>query len=102
VSTGNAIHASELDVDTTTLMPRASGCVPPFRYPAFRHVPQLIRLSFRSDTDPTIEVVMPRHEVAVLEPDWGYRRIHDELATMGITMAPSSLWTILKRHAAAS
>lgn len=31
-------------------------------------------------------------------PDWGYRRIHGELATMGITLAPSSVWAILKRH----
>ena len=25
---------------------------------------------------------------------WGYRRIHGELATMGITLAPSSVWEI--------
>jgi hypothetical protein len=31
-------------------------------------------------------------------PGWGYRRIHGELATMGITIAPSSIWTTLKRH----
>ena len=31
-------------------------------------------------------------------PDWGYRRIRGELTTMGITIAPSSVWEILKRH----
>ena len=29
---------------------------------------------------------------------WGYRRIHGELATMGIRLAPSSVWAILRRH----
>src|ERR1017187_1060554 len=29
---------------------------------------------------------------------WGYRRIHGELATMGVRLAPSSVWTILRRH----
>jgi transposase len=31
-------------------------------------------------------------------PTWGYRRIHGELTTMGITIAPSSVWENLKRH----
>ncbi len=31
-------------------------------------------------------------------PTWGYRRIHGELATMGIAIAASSVWAILKRH----
>ncbi|MHB1930522.1 MAG: integrase core domain-containing protein [Acidimicrobiales bacterium] len=31
-------------------------------------------------------------------PAWGYRRIHGELATMGIVIAASSVWAILKRH----
>ena len=29
---------------------------------------------------------------------WGYRRIHGELAGLGITVAPSTVWEILKRH----
>ena len=29
---------------------------------------------------------------------WGYRRIHGELATMGVRLAPSSVWAILRRH----
>jgi putative transposase len=31
-------------------------------------------------------------------PTWGYRRIQGELAIMGIVIAPSSVWAILKRH----
>jgi putative transposase len=146
-----------------------------FLYRAFCRVLQLIRLVCRQDTDLAIEIVMLRHEVAVLRrqvhrpalqpadravlvalgrllprlrqarsfvqpatllrwhrdlvakrwtyehgrpgrpsipagttalilrlakenPAWGYRRIHGELATMGITIAPSSVWAILKRH----
>ena len=116
-----------------------------FLYRAFCRVLQLIRLTCRADTDLAIEVVMLRHEVAVLrrqvdrpalEPadrallavltrllprrhpgrpsvpsgtvslvlrlarensTWGYRRIQGELATMGIVVAASSVWAILKR-----
>jgi putative transposase len=146
-----------------------------FLYRAFCRVLQLIRLTFRRDTDLAVEIVMLRHEVTVLRrqvhrpalqpvdravlaalwrllprlrrgrffvqpatllrwhrdlvarrwtyphsrpgrprvpaataalvlrlakdnPGWGYRRIHGELATMGIAIAPSSVWAILKRH----
>ena len=31
-------------------------------------------------------------------PTWGYRRIHGELATMGVRLASSSVWAILRRH----
>jgi len=31
-------------------------------------------------------------------PTWGYRRIHGELARMGVILAPSSVWEILRRH----
>ena len=31
-------------------------------------------------------------------PTWGYRRIHGELATMGIRLAPSSVWAVLHPH----
>ncbi|MGP3927879.1 helix-turn-helix domain-containing protein [Streptomyces sp. 8N616] len=31
-------------------------------------------------------------------PTWGYRRIHDELAALGIKLAPSTVWEILKAH----
>ena len=146
-----------------------------FLYRAFCRVLQLVRLIGRSNVDLAVEVVMLRHEVAVLprqvhrpalepadravlaglarllprrrlgrffvqpatllrwhrdlvaqrwtyphgrpgrpstargttalvlrlakeNPTWGYRRIHGELATMGITIAPSSVWAILRRH----
>jgi len=146
-----------------------------FLYGAYCRVLQLIRLIARKDTDLAIEVVILRHEVAVLRrqvfrpapepadravlaglarllprqrlghlfvqpstllrwhrdlvakrwtyphgrpgrpalsngttalvlrlakdnPQWGYRRIHGELATMGIVIAASSVWAILKRH----
>jgi putative transposase len=31
-------------------------------------------------------------------PTWGYRRIQGELMTMGVRLAPSSVWAILERH----
>jgi putative transposase len=31
-------------------------------------------------------------------PSWGYRRIHGELAILGIKVAPSTVWEILKTH----
>ena len=37
-------------------------------------------------------------QLAKEDPAWGYRRIHGELATMGIVIAASSVWAILKRH----
>jgi len=148
---------------------------PSFLYRAFCRVLQIIRLIGRRGTDLAIEVVMLRHELAVLRrqvhrpalepadrsvlaglagllpsrrlgrffvqpatllgwhqdlvakrwtfphgrpgrsgiakgttalilrlakenPAWGYRRIHGELATMGVTIAAWSVWAILKRH----
>jgi putative transposase len=29
---------------------------------------------------------------------WGYRRIHGELSALGIKVAPSTVWEILKQH----
>jgi putative transposase len=144
-----------------------------FLYRAFCRILQLIRLTCRSETELAVEVVMLRHEVAVLRrqvhrpvpadravlaafarllsrqrlrrffvqpdtllrwhrdlvakrwtyphgrpgrpampagtialvlrlanenPTWGYRRIHGELATVGLTIAASSVWATLKRH----
>ena len=165
---------------TWTLTPEGSCSQHPavtlsFLYRAFCRVLQLIRLICRGDVDLAVEVVMLRHEVAVLRrqihrpmlepadravlaglarllpcrrlgrffvqpatllrwhrdlvakrwtcphgrpgrpgiptgttalilrlakenPTWGYRRIHGEMATLGITIAPSSVWAILKRH----
>jgi len=145
-----------------------------FLYVAFVRILQLERLSRRDNGDLAIEVVMLRHEVAVLRrqitrpalrppdrallaglgrlldrrfrgrffvqpdtllrwhrdlvrrkwsqprrpgrpgipagtvaiilrlawenPTWGYRRIQGELARMGVALAPSSVWTILRRR----
>jgi hypothetical protein len=32
-------------------------------------------------------------------PTWGYRRIHGDLRGLGITLAPSAIWAILRSHA---
>ncbi|MFI6603432.1 hypothetical protein ACIBHX_44975 [Nonomuraea sp. NPDC050536] len=31
-------------------------------------------------------------------PSWGYRRVHGELATLGIKVAPSTVWEILQQE----
>jgi len=43
----------------------------------------------------TVEIVL-RLERA--NPSWGSRRIHGELARMGVFLAPSSVWAILRRN----
>ena len=43
----------------------------------------------------TVSIVL---RLARENPTWGYRRIQGELATMGVVLAPSSVWTILRRH----
>jgi len=43
----------------------------------------------------TVEIVL---RLARENATWGYRRIHGELATLGIGLAPSSVWAILRRH----
>ncbi len=37
-------------------------------------------------------------QLATENPTWGYRRIHGELARMGIVLAASSVWEILRRR----
>jgi len=43
----------------------------------------------------TVEIVL---RLARENPTWGYRRIQGELAGMGVGLAPSSVWAILRRH----
>jgi transposase InsO family protein len=43
----------------------------------------------------TVKIVV---RLARENPTWRYRRIHGELATMGIGLAPSSVWAILRRQ----
>ena len=43
----------------------------------------------------TVSVVL---RLARENPTWGYRRVHGELATIGVKLAPSSMWAILRRH----
>jgi putative transposase len=43
----------------------------------------------------TVQLVV---RLARENPTWGYRRIHGELVQMGISLAPSSVWAILRRR----
>jgi len=43
----------------------------------------------------TVQVVV---RLAKENPTWGYRRIHGELARLGVVLAPASVWNILQRH----
>jgi putative transposase len=36
--------------------------------------------------------------LATENPTWGYRRVQGELVSLGVSIAPSSVWEILKRH----
>jgi putative transposase len=36
--------------------------------------------------------------LAAENPTWGYKRIHGELVGLGISLSPSSVWNILRRH----
>jgi hypothetical protein len=40
------------------------------------------------------QVMLP---MAVANPTWGYRRVHGELARLGDTVAPSTVWLVLNR-----
>ncbi len=48
--------------------------------------------------------IIPAGTVAIIvrlakeNPTWGYRRIQGELARMGVALAASSVWEILRRH----
>jgi len=48
----------------------------------------------RPRTSPTVRALVL--EMARDNPGWGYRRIHGELTGLGHTVAPSTVWQILK------
>ncbi|MFE2070009.1 helix-turn-helix domain-containing protein [Streptomyces sp. NPDC059467] len=50
----------------------------------------------RPPTRRSIQALVPR--LARENSSWGYRRIHDELAALGIKVAPSTVWKILRAH----
>jgi putative transposase len=49
----------------------------------------------RPATRPNIKTLVLR--VARENPEWGYRRIHGELAGLGVKIAASTIWEILKK-----
>ena len=49
----------------------------------------------QSIPDGTVAIIL---RLARENPTWGYRRIQGELARMGVALAPSSVWAILRRH----
>jgi putative transposase len=50
----------------------------------------------RPRTDSGISALVLR--MARENPTWGYRRIHGELVGLGIVLAPSTIWAILRRQ----
>ena len=74
-----------------------------FLYRAFLRVLQRIRLISRIETDLAVEVIKLCREEAVLRRQicraaLDPTAIHGALAAMGIVIASSSVWEILKRH----
>jgi putative transposase len=66
----------------------------------FRAV-SVLGLSRRESWWKDAEILMLRHQLAVAQrlarenESWGYRRIHGDLAGLGIAVAPSTVWQIL-------
>ena len=56
--------------------------------------PRRRRIGGRSTTSELRRLVL---RLAGENPTWGYRRIHGELASLGYQLAPSTVWSILKR-----
>jgi putative transposase len=60
-----------------------------------RHWTQPHRPPGRPSTSPERRRLILR--MAAENPTWGYRRIHGELARLGYTVAPSTVWLLLNR-----
>lgn len=86
-------------------------------YWLFRHLVGLVVLRCRSEAATEVEILVLRHELAVLRRQverpscqpvilrlarenstWGYRRIQGELAGIGVRIAASTVWTILQNE----
>jgi transposase InsO family protein len=95
-----------------------------FAFLLITRVTTWLRLDRRQETWKTAEIFLLRHQLAILQrrqlrrphvnwatrrnikalvlrlaqenPGWGYRRIHGELADLGVKVAASTVWEILK------
>ena len=50
----------------------------------------------RPPTIPSVGRLIVRLNLATENPLWGHRRIHGELTKLGVTIAPSTVWEILR------
>jgi hypothetical protein len=76
-------------VSPDTVLRRHRGLMKRHHIRAGRH-----RRTVRPRTVASIRRLVLR--LAAENPTWGYRRIHGELALLGITVAASTVWEILK------
>ena len=104
------VDRPRLDDANRALLTLLSGVLPRQRWRAFFVQPATLlawhrRLVARQWTYRSTRRGRPQTAAAGLivrlateNPEWGYRRIHGELVGLGHRVAPSTVWSVLRRH----
>ena len=106
------VERPRFDEADRALLAALSGALPRRRWPVFVVQPATLlawhrrmvarRWTYRSTRrgrPPTAACLAPLIvRLATENPEWGYRRIHGELVGLGHHVAPSTVWSVLRRH----